>query len=280
MKKILLLCAIFIAPQLIQAQKEFRKYEKEIEATVYAMAKAYEGLSVSKNKDRLLDYFTKDYLVDRVRITLDERVEVQTNNFVDLERLAQLLAETPNMEIHYTVDPIIKTYASPNVGYCIFEATYDFKKDGKPYVSGKETMTYYFQRVDQKWKVTRAHLVQVRERVNLSNCPCTVLKSSSTEGLYMAQIEVPSDTTFRTVRHNITFLNETNGMRLIDVDGTKYTWEYGGSVTVLPQGYQRAANDGGRVLGPAKKPIDVIRLILKEGLYPSNCSAVKIELKQ
>lgn len=253
-------------------------YAEEVKASVYNMMEVYKNLPKTKNKEKMLAYFDKSYVIDRIRISLEERVEQSTNTYMDLERLFTLLSETPGLEVDYRIDEVIEAYGTENVGYCLFKASYEAKRDGSTYVTGNETVTYFFRRIDGAFRVVRAHSVQVRDQINRAGCPCNVYKSEANLNAYLAQIEVPSGTVFLKKIHTFSFGTEVNGLRIIDVDGIKYSWESGGDITILAQGVGDArVADGGKTIGKARKPLEAIVVIFRDYMYKLNCSSVNLK---
>lgn len=276
--KFLLLAFSLCLPFLASAQPTATnaEYIKEIEAKVREIQQTYAELPQSKNKEKMLSYFSKDYLIDRVRISLDERVEQSVNTIVDLEKLVNVVTNTPNMKIDYKIDEIMTTYASATVGYCMFKASYDVQRDGKPYVKGREIITYFLQKFNDEWKVVRAHSMQVRDQITRSSCPCNIYKSQAEDKSYIATTDIPEGDVFAKKLNTFTFETLPNGFKMIDVDGQKFSWGSDGKITVIATGPGQTGAIGGKEIGVGKKPVDAMMIILRDYLYPNNCSAIKL----
>jgi hypothetical protein len=250
---------------------------KEIEQTVLDMMHTYETLPETKNKEKMLEYFDKNYKVDRVRFNISERFEYKINNLEDADRLFTLVTQNPGMKVEYKVDRFIKTYASETLGYAIFEATYNITKDDNPYVHGTEIQTYFFQKFEGRWKVMHGQVVQVRDKVNKSACSCQVYKSEASSNSFIVQTEVPDGDVFVKKMNTFTFETLENGFRVVDVDGKRFSWDTDGKLQALPSGIGQSNQELGPEFGKAMKPIEVVTTILMEVLYSNNCSAINVK---
>jgi hypothetical protein len=252
-------------------------YAAEVKKTVYQMMETYQNLPKTKNAFPLLEFFDKSYETDRIRISIEERVEQKTDNYFDLENLFSLLINTPGLEIDYRINEIIDVYGTENVGYCLFKASYEAKRNGQVYIIGDETVTYFFKRIDGRYKAVRGHFVQVRDRINRAVCPCRLYKSQADENAYMVQVEMPVGTAFAQKVHTFSF-KYLKGLHVIEVDGFFYHWEGDQKILVMDNAVGgKSHSDAGQQIGTAKTAAQAITVILRDYMYRRNCSAIKFE---
>jgi hypothetical protein len=250
---------------------------KDLETFVRKVMKDYEALPITKNKERMMGYFSKDYVMTRYRFSIKNVLEEYKDDYYDLDRLATLVSQTPNMTMVYTIEKFTNIFATSAFGYCIFEASYEITRDGKPYVKGRETVTYYVQKDEQRnWKIIRGHTIQIRDQVNRSACTCQIYKSTAGEDTYLVKVEIPEGDRYTKQIHNFVFSKMKSGMRTIEVDGTLFTWDNDDNIHREQKGLQEAVQVGEQA-GKAKKPADAVGVILQYAFYPDNCSSIKFE---
>lgn len=249
------------------------KYEKQVKETVNDMLKAYSGIPKTKNIEPFLAFFDKSYTTNRVRINVNSEIEFFNNDILNLEKLLGILKNTPNFEIEYKMGKVFKVWATETTAYIMFEAVFNTRRDNQDYVSGEEMQTYFFKRVNDKWKVIGAQSIQIRENVNRFTCDCHIYKSTASEDTYMATTEIPEGTVFSKKLNTFTFEKTNSGFRMVDVDGQKYSWDSDGTIRLMVKGMNQ---EKGEMVGKADKPVEAMMQIIKNSLYPKNCSAVKV----
>lgn len=273
MKKITLtLLALTIAIGAFSQNR--KKDERLVEETINKMMKAYTELPRTKAPETFLAFFLPDYKVHRVRMDIDGTFEIKDDDISGVNKLANMFIQTRGMEVDYKITKFNDVHVNGNGAYATFIADFTVRRDDEVTIVGHETSTFYLQRMDSvTWKVRAANVTLVRDNVTKYVCNCHIFKSTTDEETFVATTDVPNGETYSKRLDAFTFDVLPTGTRMIEVGVNKFFWEGDGTVVESPN----IPGAQGKRVGKAKTQAEAVTLILKEVLYTTHCSSVKLK---
>jgi uncharacterized protein YlzI (FlbEa/FlbD family) len=148
---------------------------------------------------------------------------INKTNLRDFSDYYRKFAAGTDYKVDYNFKKIVRSGASPFFGYVMFTAEYKvYIKDSLAY-TGDQVQTFYFSKKAGKWKIFKSTLIDTRDKVYISNCPCNMKILEKDK--YEVKLHTPHGNERQEYLYTFVFEEIGGGKSYVYMNGDKYLWE-------------------------------------------------------
>ncbi|MCC5946238.1 MAG: hypothetical protein JJT94_15005 [Bernardetiaceae bacterium] len=279
---VILLCFFSFSAVAQEKVQDVEKDKKEVEKFIYEFADEYSKVGLSKKKEKVMEYVSKDLTSTLVTFNVAGRGSTKADNYQGFSNFLDRVVRTPGLKVSYKITDILRNHVSGDVAVLVYMVNLEIMQNEETLSRGNETVLMSLRRnKENKWLITHYSIVGIEDEKIRGACLCELFKASSgaNSGHFVVKTIVPSGQNYTTNLNTFEFsysVENAGSDRLITVDNNMYRWTRDGKVLVI-----KNKEDAGTNIAESHPTdeIDVIVTILKYHLYKDNCTSIKIRSK-
>ncbi|MEM6725712.1 MAG: hypothetical protein AAF598_16850 [Bacteroidota bacterium] len=261
MKSLLsLLCCLLTLSSFGQADDP----KTAVEETLTKMTENYNQLGQTRDVNTVLSFYSPSYNAIRSSYKITGKLERGEADYNSLSRLLYRIVGMEKPTPAYEIEELYHLDVHGKIAHATFKAQFSLMDGDQLIAKGSEIQTVVLQKIENKWKIAQADILNLVDEQMRDNCGCTVFQAGANE--FIARVQRPTGQQYEEALDQFNFQYLRDGNTRLYVNGESFTWL---TNKELWMSYKDKENR--KLIGSAKNQKDVILLVLTDYLYKDYC---------
>ena len=262
-----LLAFLALIPFAGRAQDE-AKVKAELTKFLQEFAADYEALPKTKNKQKVLKYFSSNATYTIYSLNISGRSRVANFAIKDFGDYLESIVQSSDITLGYQVSNQHFTFIGQDLATFVYSVRYETKEADGIWVKGDESVTMAARRVEGRWEVMHFTIVQIEDEKLKGTCLCELFIAEADNAEVVAKTTIPSGKSYSTRFDNFEFRPMDNGDQIIKVSGKVYKQMASGALVQIVEGEEVS-------LGISNSKRETVLNIISLSLYKESCAQLK-----
>jgi len=249
-------------------EKTQEQTKKELETLLRNFEKDYVEIPKTKNKEKILNYFSKNVTSNIFVFNISGKSRVSNSSYEGFDEYLSSLLRARKIDLKYDINNIAYTYLGEKTATLVYTVDYETKEDQGIWVKGKETVSMAFERLGKDWKIVHYNILQVEDEKLKGTCLCELFVAEGEDGEVISKTTIPEGRAYTRKFDNFEF-REAGTDQMIKVGDLLFKRAKTGELFVIEE-------DKDVSIGVTASKKETVLTILRDYMYKDSCTRLRV----